>query len=509
MPEGAVRRPGDESPAEPVKQDENDESRPIGGLVSSGLRWSLVNNAIGRAGTLVAGIVLARILAPEDYGVFAVALVVLSALLSMNELGVSLAIVRWPGDVRRIAPTVATIAVTSSAVLYLACFVLAPYVAGFMNAPEATGVLRLLCLGVLADAVSAVPSGVLTREFRQRERLYADMCGLTVSIALSVALATAGYGAWSLAWGAVVGNVVVSAVVLRFASQHMRFGFDRGEARSLLHFGLPLAGSSLLLFAMLNSAYVVIGGMLSPTQLGFYLLAFNLASWPVNMLSTAVRRVALAGFSRLQHDARALREGFARSLGLLCTATVPICLLLGMLAEPLIRSVYGDQWAPAAPALEMLAVVAAVRVLLELAYDFLVGLGRSGTILRLQAIWLVCVVPAMVLGCTLDGIAGASLAQAAVAVLVVTPAFVVVLHRLGVPATLLARACIRPAVGGLVAAAATGLALAGTHGSWWELLVGGLAGAIAYAAIVGPGLRREFRRAEATSPAPRSGVVSA
>lgn len=488
MPQG-VGRESDKSDI-PVQQPEG-----LGRLIRVGLGWSLLNNMLGRAGTMLAGIVLARLLVPEDYGVFAVALVVLNALLSMNELGVSLAIVRWPGDVRRVAPTVATLALVSSLTLYALCFALAPAVASSLNAPEATGVLRLLCLSVLLDAVSAVPSGFLTREFRQRQRLVADLLGLTVSTSLSIGLAVAGFGAWSLAWGALAGSLVVAVAVLRCSPYRLRFGFDQREVRPLLAFGAPLAGSSLLLFAMLNAAYVVVGVSLDTTALGLYLLAFNLSSWPVNMLSTAVRRVSLAGFSRLQDDPVALRAGFVRSCTLLAAATLPICLLLGLLAEPLIRVVYGDRWSGAAPALAFLAVVAALRVILELAYDFLVGLGRSRTIFLLQAAWVAAAVPAMILGAQLDGLRGVAAAQAVVASAIVLPAFAAVLQRAGVPLSAVARGLVRPGLGAAAVVASVAASRQAFDSDLLHVLVGGSLGVCVYTAVLLPAYAKDFARA--------------
>src|SRR5262245_19708836 len=95
------------------------EAEPLQQTARRALWWSVANNVVGRVGTTLMGIVLARLLVPEDYGVYAAALVALSALLSMNELGVSLAIVRRPGDVSEIAPTVKTLALGSSLLLWI------------------------------------------------------------------------------------------------------------------------------------------------------------------------------------------------------------------------------------------------------------------------------------------------------------------------------------------------------------------------------------------------------
>ncbi|MCP6711043.1 oligosaccharide flippase family protein, partial [Klebsiella pneumoniae] len=93
---------------------------------------------------------------PDDYGVYAIALVALTLLQAFNELGVSLALVQWSGDVRRIAPTVMTVAVSASVLLYLVTWVGAPAVCAAMGSPDAVPVLRLLCLAVVVDGVATV-----------------------------------------------------------------------------------------------------------------------------------------------------------------------------------------------------------------------------------------------------------------------------------------------------------------------------------------------------------------
>src|SRR5215475_11551176 len=385
----------------------------LGGLVRRGLALSFLNTLVGRAGTVLVGIVLARLLAPEDFGVFAVALVALTAVLSMNELGVSLALVRWPGDPRRIAPTVMTISLVSSGVLYLGCLLAAGPFATAMGAPQAAGVVRLLCLSVLLDGLTATPAQLLTRDFEQGKRMVVDQVSFALSTGVTIWLAVAGHGAWSLAWGRLVGNVLSVLLLFRFAALWPRPGWDRRHAGELLRFGLPLAGASLLVFAMLNAGYVVVGPLLGTVALGFYLQAFNLSSWPVNVFSTSVRRVSLAAFSRLQDHPAAL----------LAAATLPVCALLGLLATPLVSVVYGQRWAPAAQALQFLAVLGLIRVVVELLYDFLVAAGRSRQTMLLQGLWLALLVPALVVGAHLDALRGAALAQAAVAAGVVLPLY--------------------------------------------------------------------------------------
>ena len=414
------------------------------GRVTRGLRWSALNTLVLRLASLVAGAVLLRLLTPEDYGVFAAALVVVTALLSMNELGVSLAIVRREGDVRDIAPTVATLALVTSGVLYVLTFLAAPGVASIMNAPGATPMIRVLATCVLLDAVATVPAQVLAREFAQGRRFGIDLVAFAGGTALSIALALAGLGAWAFVWGFLLSNVIASGLALAFTPWRTRFGFDRAVARELLHFGLPLAGSSLLLFAMMNVDYLVVGNILGAAALGFYLTAFNLCSWPVNLVSATMRRVSLSVFSRVGGTQESGQRAFLTVLGGVLVLAVPMSTGLAVFAPQIIGTLYGSTWLPAAEALRPLAVLAVGRVVVELTYDFLVAADRNRANLVIQATWLAALVPALIWGAHVDGIRGVGLAHAVVVGTIVSVVVVFELRKAGVRPSALGRSVARP-----------------------------------------------------------------
>jgi PST family polysaccharide transporter len=485
-PPPSSRPPTSQPPDGPAPDGPAPDGQSLGGRTKRALGWSFLNNIVGRVGSSLTAIVLARILVPEDYGVYAVALVVFAALLSVNELGVSLAIVRWPGSVERIAPTVVSLSLAFSLILYCGCFITAPAICSALNAPEATGVLRLLTAGVLIDAATAVPAALMVREFMQGRRLIVDSVGFAVVSGVSIGLALNGAGAWSLAWGAILGNVANAVLILLWAPARYWPGFRRDVARELLAFGLPLAAASVLLFAMLNLDYVVVGHWLGPVQLGFYLLAFNLSAWPVNLFSAPVRRVSLAAFSRLQDDPARAGDGFVRASALLLAAALPASFLLSVFAVQLVGFVYGDKWLPAAQALPALAVLAVVRVFSELAYDYFVALGRSRINLAIQGLWFGSLLVALPIGAWADGIRGVAIGHAAVAVLVVVPAYLVVLRRVGVPTGQIVARCARPALGLVLGAVVAAAVLAFVPGRFAELAVGGTAVMVAYLAVVHP-----------------------
>jgi PST family polysaccharide transporter len=395
------------------------------------LGWSFANTAISKVGTLAIGVVLARVLGPEAFGTFAVAMVALLAVLSVNELGVSLAIVRWRDDPRAIAPTVATLSIAGSMLFFVAGVIAAPAFSAAMGSPEATPVVRWLLVAVLINGLVAVPAAALQREFQQRTRTVIDQVNTWLGAIVSVVLALLGCGAMSLAIGRLAGAGVSAIMFVVSSPVPFRLGWDRALAARLARFGLPLAGASIVVFLIGYVDQIVTGAVLGSVALGMYVLAGNLASWPVTMFSQPLRAVAPAAFARMQDDPRALGRSFGAVLRALVAVSVPVCFLIAGAAEPIVRLVYGQEWLPAAAALQWLALFAAVRIVFELSYDFLVVVHRTAWILGVQLVWLVVAAGAVWAG-TRAGIGGIALGQLLAGTVVVLPLYLMGVVRAGV-----------------------------------------------------------------------------
>jgi len=419
--------------------------------------WSILNTVVSRFGPLAIGIVLARVLGPNEFGVFAVAMVSLVAVLSFNELGVSLAIVRWREEPDAIAPTVNAISVAASALLTGLLVVTAPWISTALGDVRATPVVQVMAISILISGIVASPAAVLQRRFMQKERMIIDQVSSWLGAILSLVCALAGLGAMSLAIGRIGGSLAAAVLFLRWSPIPYRFGWDRRVARHLFSFGLPLAASSAVLFASGYADQVVTGSRLGSHALGFYLLAFNLASWPVAIFSQPLRSVAPATFARLQGDPLKMSAAMAGVVGVLSAVALPTCALISGASRPIVGFIYGTAWLPAAAALAWLAGQAALRIWFELAYDYLVVLGRSKAVLLIQLCWFLMSVPALLVSAHYFGMPGVAAAQFVVSLVVVLPLYAGVLHRSGIRIGALAKAV------GLPLGASLGLGAA----VWW------------------------------------------
>jgi len=490
------------SPGSPTDStpDPPDDGAGLDRLVRSGLAWSLANNAVERVVTLASGIALARILDPKDYGVFAVALTAMLFLMSLNDIGLSQALVRWPGSLDRVGPTATTLIFSWSVVLCGAFMLAAAPFANVMGAPGAAPIVRLMALALVIDGVGAVPTAAITRGLHQNRRTLAEFGAALVGTPLTIGLAIGGLGAWSLAWGQIVKNVIATTAMIIVAPRRYRPGWDSTHARELLRHGLPIAATTLVSFGLLNADYLVVGNMLGATALGLYVFAFNLSSFPVTVFINAVRRVSLAGFARLHHGGEGLRRGFTRAFALTVAAVVPISVLIAVLAPELVDFVYGSKWSGAIDVLRLLAILGGVRAVLDLSSDLLIAVGRARWTLVIHGGWLVLLVPGLVGGAKLAGIEGVGAAHLAVALVAVLPIYVVALRRSGMAVGDIGRLCIRPLLGGVALAAVALAARAVISGSFATLAVGAGASMLAYLTIVSP--MRRLARTTPTDPAP-------
>ncbi|MFI9846117.1 oligosaccharide flippase family protein [Nonomuraea sp. NPDC051941] len=458
----------------------------IGRKAGRGAVWSFLGTLVTRAGSFILGLILARLLAPADFGVYAVALAATQFVMVVKDVGVMSAVVQWRGRLEDIAPTATTLTMISALGLYGIFWVGAPYFSALAGSAEATSVVRILTAVILVEAVTAVRSAALLRWFRTGKNAKAVLAGFLVNAPVAIILAVNGAGAYSFAWGQLAGAVVTGVFMLLYARLPYRFGFDRQIAAKLLRFGIPSAAGIALEIMLLNVGYIIVGNIMGDAWLGFYLMAFNVSSWVPGIIGSAIRMVSIAGFSRLaERDEESLSLGVQRTVPLLIAMVLPLAVFMALLAHPLIIFIYGPKWELAAGVLRFLAVLMVVRMLTSFALDILNGQGATRSTVWMNLGHAAAMIPAVIVGTHLDGIRGAAIGQAAAAVLVALPLAVLAVQRAGVRLAPALPGLARPAAGALVCAAVMlGLAMLTQGSPLVQLIVAGGGGLLAYMLVV-------------------------
>jgi lipopolysaccharide exporter len=439
-----------------------------------------------RLANLLITAVIAHILSPHDFGVFAVALTVYTIISSIADAGVSSCLFRADLDIDSLAPTIATIAVVSSAVLAGAMIAFARPIAVALGSAEAVGPIRVMAISVVFTGVFAVPNAQLVRDFKQDKIFLANAVSFVPSTALLIVLAEARGGAMAFAWSRVVGQFVLGSIQIAAASRHYRPGLSRSALSVALRFGIPLAGANFVNLTLLNVDYAFVGHLLGAALLGVYMLAFTLASAPYSILGAVINNVAMPAFSRVKHDRALLKNAISAALHTISLIVMPMCGLTMVLARPLVLTLYGARWEAAANVLAVLSLYGSVFMVCLLFANVLTSFGRTKLLLFLQLIWIGTLVPAMALGVHKDGIVGAAYAHVTVIAPIVLPSYLLALKRVtGVRFAALGRAIIPALLASSAAALAARGAASQLSSPLAQLVAGLAAGGLVYLVCLG------------------------
>lgn len=475
----------------------------LGTKVRRGLAWSTGSNLILRIANLLVGAIMARLIAPSEFGVFAVALTVWLLLGALAEFGLGADLIRRE-DFERHIPTVATLGVLLSTGLASIMALAARPIAVSFGSGDATRVIQVMAISLMLVGFSVVPAALLQRALRQGAVMAIEAIGLVVSTGVLVVLALEGMGPMALALSKIVSQLLIIALQYAAVRRTPRFGWDREVVGEAVVFGAPLAGANLVSWAVMGVGNLVVARMTSPVELGLYALAFNVASWPMAVAGQSVRVIALPAFSRLG-SARERARALVIVSGPMWAISLIMALGLMFMAPEIVTVLYGQRWHGAAVVVMWLAAYGAVRVVFDLLATYLVAANQTRAVLWVQLLWLAVLVPALIAGIDRFGLAGAGLAQL-VAAVVVLPAYLFFLHRVEVPwagflgAWLLPTAAAGPVIVVLAAIAHW------VDGAVVAMLAAGLAGALCYVLPLLPWIKRRVGRladiADITDPEP-------
>ncbi len=458
----------------------------LGRRAGKGALWAVGANLVMRVASIGITALLARLLSPKDFGVFAIALAVYLVVSSLAELGMGSAIARSAKEPDDIAPTIATISIAVSLGCAALLALTAPWLSSLLGQPSATQPLRILSICVALTGFFAVPGAQLVREFRQNRIFLATIVGFLVSNPVLVILALHGGGAEAFAWSRVIGQVATGVVFWFGTSRRYLPGWRASQVKPLLVFGLPLSIANLVNWTLLNADYMILGRLVSAAEVGVYMIAFNVGSWSTSILGSVLNSVVVPAFGRVSHDPVLLRKAIVRASRLVGLAALPIGALSVVLSDPIIRTLFGEKWIKAVPVLAVLAVYGVLYAFSLLFANVLVATGQTLRLLLIQVAWVLVLVPAMIVGLHLWGLTGAAWAHVVTISLVAIPGYVgAAVRATGASVRAMLAAILRPLAGALLAGAVAWVASSAVGPAWLRLAVGGVTGGVAYVAVVG------------------------
>jgi lipopolysaccharide exporter len=386
------------------------------------------------AGKLIAFatmVILARLLAPGDFGLVAIGFLVLAVNEALTEAGAGAAIVWRRGNMDLTAAVALTLSLASGAVMAVVVYLAAPLLADFFSAPDSVAVIRAFAFCILLSSPSAVFSGILQRRMEFTRRIIPEVARALTKGVVGIPMALAGFGVWSLVFSHIASIAVGLVLALWLSGWRPRLSLERSETRAILPYALQIAAIGLLGVAIRKLDVVIVGHRFDTEMLGYYTMAFSLIELVVLGICWSGSQALFPALSQNVDDPARLRQVFGRGLAGLLAVTVPIAIGLALVAEPFILTVFGQKWAPAIPLMQILAFYALIYSTGFNLGDIYKATGRPQILTRISVFNLVLAGPILLAG-SWWGVAGIAGGQVVVACVIALVNWVVAGRLIGV-----------------------------------------------------------------------------
>lgn len=383
-------------------------SRDLASRTGSALIWKGTQLVGVKAIFLVRIVVLARLLSPDDFGVFAVSLVAVDFLLRVTNPGLLPALVQTEPlrkDQLEAAWSLGVVRALGVAGLLVAA---APLVAGLFQEPRAADLLRVLAFQPLLEATASIRVVELVRELRFKSLAFLRLPEAVVNTVVSIVLAPS-IGVWALVAGPISGVVAYVALSYLLVPRRPRIRFPRQALAGLLRYGRWIFLTGVVTLAAQFTLKLVISRELGAAALGLYFLAAKLAflPWEVGEVMTTV---AFPVHARLQADPGKTRRAFQAMLRGMAAVVLPACLILIVLAPALVEHVLGEKWSGTVSLIRLLALAPLIDVVGEAVVPLFKGIGRPDRVAVLEIVQCALLVALAWILIPRLGVAGAALA---------------------------------------------------------------------------------------------------
>ena len=405
-------------------------------------------NFVLRLGSLM---VLARLLAPKDFGLVGMVTAFTGILTLFRDFGLSAAAVQRTDVTEEQISTLFWINIFVGMLLALLAIAGAPAIAAFYHEPRLFGVTVVLAFGFLFNAAGVQHSVLLQRQMRFTALAIVNTVGLVVGTAIAIGGAEAGYGYWALV--AMTVTVPLISTVGFWLTTAWVPGMPQRKAgiRSMMRFGGTVTLNGLVSYVSSNFEKVLLGRFWGVDALGIYGRAYQLINIPTDNLNSAAGEVAFSALSRIQNDPGRLKSYFLKGYSVILAMTVPITVGCALFADDMIHVLLGPKWAAAAPIFRLLAPTILVFAIINPLFWLLSSLGLVGRSLKMGLV----VGPVMILSYVMGlsyGPRGVAFAYSAVMMVLVIPIVAWSVHGTVVSFRDILLTLSRPLVSSIVAA---------------------------------------------------------
>ena len=351
-----------------------------------GLGWSALDNVARYGIQFAIGIVLARLLSPDDYGLLGLVGIFTVVCTAFVNGGFTTALIRKKDATDDDYNTVFICNLGMSLLLYAVTFLCAPLIANFFERQELTALVRIASIGLIIGALGMVPQTRLTKRIDFKTQTKITIAATALSGIVGIGMALTGFGVWALVAQQLISQIISTVLLYIYNRWVPRLCFCKESFHDLFGFGWKMMVSILLDAVWKELTQVVVGKFYSPATLGQYTRAKHYAKLLSSNLTSVVERVTYPVLSSIQDDKQRMVSAYRRIIRTSMFITTVALFSLAAVSEPLIYCMIGPKWHEASTYLPLICITFSLYPLHAINLNMLQVQGRSDLFLGLEVI---------------------------------------------------------------------------------------------------------------------------
>jgi O-antigen/teichoic acid export membrane protein len=352
--------------------------------VAKGGMWVFGLRITNRSLAFIRTIILARLLAPEDFGLLGIAMLSISTLETFSQTGFETVLIQKK-NVESYLDTAWTVSAIRGVLLGAA-----PMIAKFFSSPDAILVIRVLAISTLLSGSTNIGIIFFQKELEFNKQFLYEFSAILVDLTVSITLAFLLRNVWALVWGGLAAKFIRLLLSYILHDYRPRIKLQKEKFKKLYGFGKWIVGSTILVFLITQGDDIFVGKVLGVTALGLYQMAFLIANLPATEITKVITHITFPAYSKLQDDMPRLREGYLKVLQLTAFFVIPAAGAIFVLAPDFTRLFLTKKWLPMVPAMQVLTLAGLLRSIASTMSPVFFAVNRPDIDTKFQTIRLLC-----------------------------------------------------------------------------------------------------------------------
>lgn len=364
----------------------------------NGFFWGLLESAFSQGLGFIFGIVLARLLSPQEFGLLGMITIFISVAQVFVDSGLNQALIRKQKCTNADYSTVFWANVVIGLAAYIIIWILAPYIASFYNKPELIQLTRALSLIIIIGSLTMIQQTIIVKEIDFKLLTITSTVGTIVSGIVSIVMAFSGWGVWSLVWRQIINQCVRSFLLWKHNRWTPKLYFSKSSFKELFGFSSNILFLSIIAAIFKNFYNLIIGKGYSDKMLGYYTNADQYSGIPSNTISSITNRVSFPVLATLQDDDAKLKISCSKLVQTTMYISFFVMFGFAAMAKPLFLLLFGEKWLPSVEFFQLLCIAYSITPMHIINQNIMKVKGRSDLLLKTEIIKYVIFIPFIVLG---------------------------------------------------------------------------------------------------------------